>query len=139
MTKIFVSTSYIFYPKVGDIRDSLEGLGFSVLLPSGYGKSIPSYRLRELNEEEFVKVKQDLFREDDKKVKESDLLLVLNFDKTNQANCIGGAVFLEMFRAYQQQKPIYLYNPIPENNFRDEIRGLAPIVINQDLTKIKLI
>ena len=135
--KILIATSYSFYPRIEPIKKSLEELDFEVLLPSGYGEETPVYRTRELSEEEFVRVKQALFRRDDEHVKSSDALFVLNYDKPNAPNYIGGAVFLEMFRAYQQGKPIYLYNPIPKCNFSDEIRGLAPKVLNQDLAKIK--
>ena len=134
--KILISTSYSFYQKIRPIKKSLEELGFEVLTPSGYDEKPPAYRTEELSEGEFVKVKQALFKKDDEHVKASDALLVLNYDKPNHPNYIGGAVFLEMFRTYQQRKKYYLYHPIPKNNFTDEIRGLAPIVINEDLTKI---
>ena len=137
MEKILISTSFSFYPKLEPVIKSLEKLGFEVLTPSGYGEEAPAYRIRKLSEEEFVKVKQELFKKDDKHVTATDVLLVMNYDKPDSPNYIGGAVFLEMFRAYQQGKPIYLYNSIPKNNFKDEIRGLAPAIINKDLTKIK--
>jgi len=136
--KILIATSYSFYSRIEPVKKSLEEIGFRVLLPSGYGEEAPVYRTRELSEEEFVRAKQALFRKDDEHVKISDALLVLNYDKPSSPNYIGGAVFLEMFRAYQQGKPIYLYRSIPKNNLTDEIRGLAPIIINEDLTKIPL-
>lgn len=33
-------------------------------------------------------------------------------------------------------KRLYLYNPIPDNIFRDELIGMNPQVINGDLTEI---
>ena len=64
------------------------------------------------------------------------LLQILNFDKNKQQNYIGGATFLEIYKAWEMNKEIFLYNPIPENIFRDELTGMNPKVLNGDLTKI---
>lgn len=70
------------------------------------------------------------------KVAANDAVLVLNMEKNGQPNYIGGATFLEIFKAFELGKKIYLFNPVPEGIFRDELLGMNPIVINGDLTSI---
>jgi len=67
----------------------------------------------------------------------NDAVLVLNFKKNGQPNYIGGATFIEIFRASDSDKKVFLYNPISESNFKDELIGMSVEVINGDLTKIK--
>jgi len=45
-------------------------------------------------------------------------------------------VLLEMFKAWELGKKIFLYNPIPNNMLKDEIQGINPIVINGNLEQI---
>ena len=58
---------------------------------------------------------------------------MLNFEKNGQVNYIGGATFLEIFRAFDIGNKIFLYNPIPQNIFEDELKAMDPTVINGDL------
>lgn len=72
------------------------------------------------------------------KVDKADCILVLNYDKNEIANYIGGNTLIEMGVACWLKKPIYLYNPIPDQiSYCEEIKGMQPIVINQDLKLIK--
>lgn len=71
------------------------------------------------------------------KVARNDAVLVLNFEKAGQPNYIGGATFLEIFKAWELGKKIFLYNQIPEGMLRDELVGMGPTVINGDLSRIK--
>jgi hypothetical protein len=65
-----------------------------------------------------------------------DALLILNYDKNDVANYLGGNSLVEMAVAYYLNKPIYLFNPVPEISYKEEILGMFPIIINGDLTKI---
>lgn len=69
-------------------------------------------------------------------IKESDGILVCNFEKNGIKNYIGGNTFLEMGLAYVLDKKIFLLNPIPEVNYKDEILAMEPIILNGDLEKI---
>ncbi len=77
-----------------------------------------------------------MLKKQDAKVLANDAILVLNFEKNGQPNYIGGATFLEIFRAFNADKKIFLFNSIPENIFKDELLGMNPVVINGDLSKI---
>lgn len=39
--------------------------------------------------------------------------------KNGQPNYIGGATFLEMYKAWEMDKKIYLFNPIPESLLKE--------------------
>ena len=80
--------------------------------------------------------KAKMIRLSEKKVKDIDAILVLNFEKNGQSNYIGGATFLEMYEAFKLERKIYLYHPVPEGILKDEILGFSPLVINEDLSLI---
>jgi len=77
-----------------------------------------------------------MFKKQSDKVKANDAILVLNFEKEEKSNYIGGATFLEIFKAWELGKKIFLYNPIPDCIFTDELRGMSPVVIDGDLSKV---
>ena len=71
-------------------------------------------------------------------IKKSDAILVLNHDKKGIKNYIGGNTLMEMGFAHVNDKKIFLLNPIPKDvSYVDEIKAMADIILNGDLTKIK--
>jgi hypothetical protein len=44
---------------------------------------------------------------------------------------------MEIVKAWELDKYIFLLNPIPDNIFEDELKGINPMIINRDLNKIK--
>jgi len=85
----------------------------------------------------FRKIQDDVIRLYYDKIKDSDAILILNIDKNNIKNYIGGNTFLEMGFAHVLNKKIYLYNEIPDIHYSDEIKAMQPVVLNGDLSKIK--
>lgn len=69
-------------------------------------------------------------------IKKGDAILVCNFDKNGIKNYIGGNTLMEMGFAHVNDKKIFLLNPIPEISYSDEIKAMADVVINGDLSKI---
>lgn len=134
--KIYLCASKSFYDKVADVKVALEKLGHVVTPPNGYDEPQAEAKYQSMSTQEYADWKSELIRHDGEVVKANDAVLVLNFEKNGQANYIGGAAFLEMFKAFDLHKKIYLYNPIPNNMLQDEIIGLQPIIIAHDLTKI---
>lgn len=65
-----------------------------------------------------------LFREYYKIIKKSDAILVINFDKNDIKNYIGGAVLSEMGFAYILNKKIFLFNQITQMSYTDEIKAM---------------
>jgi diphthamide synthase subunit DPH2 len=142
--KITICASIQFTPKIKEIADSLKKYGHEVTIPDGAERIING----EISLEEFlnnvengenskVKIKHDLIRRYFQKIKDTDAILVLNFTKKGIDNYIGGNTFLEMGFAYVLNKKIFLYNPIPEMHYKDELVTMQPIVLHQDLEKIK--
>lgn len=70
-------------------------------------------------------------------IKESEAILVTNYDKKGVTGYIGGNVFLEMGFAHVLDKKIFLLNEVPDVSYVDEIRAMQPMVINNDLSLIK--
>ena len=119
------------------MQQALEALGHTVTPPNGFETSATEKTAQEpLSADAYAAHKAALIRNDGVIVAANDAVFVLNFEKHGQPNYIGGAVFLEMFKAFDLRKKIFLYNPIPENILSDEIIGLQPVIINHDLTAI---
>lgn len=134
--KIFIVSSKHLYHKVEEIKTELERRGHKITLPNSYDDPLMEEKVRAKGKEHHEQFKADMFRLQNKKIEDNDAILVLNFKKSEQDNYIGGSVFLEMFKAWELNKKIYLYNPIPTNMLKDEIEGFSPIIINGDLSKI---
>lgn len=81
-------------------------------------------------------IKHDLFKYYYEQIKKSDAVLVTNFDKKGIEGYIGGAVLLEMGFAHLLDKKIYFLKEVPKMGYTDEIKGMQPIVINDDLSQI---
>jgi hypothetical protein len=134
--KIFVCTSRHLYKKAQSVVESLEKAGHVITLPNNYDNPGRENKIKKEKASEFPKWKSKMFELQAEKVSKNDAILVLNFEKNGQKNYIGGATFLEMFKAWELGKKIFLYNPIPDNILKDEIVGLNPTVLNEDLNKI---
>ena len=72
-----------------------------------------------------------------KKIQESDYVLIINVDKDDKKNYIGGNTFLEMGFAHVLGKPMYVFNDLPDVPYKDELEAMNLVVINGDLSLIK--
>lgn len=135
--KIFIVCSKSFYPQVEQIKQDLEKMGHQITPPNGYSDPETEEHTKTLTQDEYRSWKGDMIKKDGKIIAENDAILVINLNKNGQDNYIGRAAFLEMFKAFDLDKKIFLWNPIPESSLKDEIEGFSPIVINQDLALIK--
>ena len=142
--KITICSSLAFVKEIKETSDNLIKLNHEVLLP----KTAELIIKGELTQEQIDKekgteafsnriIKNDAIKVHCSKIKSSDAILVLNYDKNNVKNYIGGAVFLELGFAYIFDKKIFLLNDIPGISYKDEITAMSPIVLNGDLSKIK--
>jgi hypothetical protein len=143
--KIVICGSIAFSPQMGEIAKELESKGHEVHLPFYAMKILRG----DVSHEEFMNEKEksgdakfresadvDLIKRYFKLIGESDAVLVLNYDKNGVANYIGGNTLIEMGFAYVLNKQIFLYNPIPEIGYTDEIKAMKPIIISGDLSKL---
>ncbi|MDE1970605.1 MAG: hypothetical protein KGI50_03445 [Patescibacteria group bacterium] len=134
--KIFIVCSKYCYDRIPPIKAALEAQGHVVTLPNSYDEPFWEERMRERGEEAHRTWKAKMLMLQEEKVRGNDALLVLNFDKGDQKNYIGGATFLEIFQAWRIGRDIFLWNEIPNNLFTDELLGMNPVVIEGDLAQI---
>ena len=134
--KVFICSSKHFYGKIPPIKDFLEKRGHEVTLPNSYDEPFAEELIKQTGSVKHALWKAQMINLQNEKIEKNDAILVLNFEKNGQFNYVGGATFLEMFKAWERGKKIFLYNEIPEGMLKDEICAFNPIVISGDLTKI---
>ena len=151
MSTITICGSIAFLPEMKNIQSQLEKLNHTVYIPeiklkdeSGSPVTLEEfYVLRNLDENKndsnswIWDRKNDAILEHFNKIKNSDSILVLNYKKNKIENYIGANTFLEMGIALHLNKQIYLLNNIPNQSNKEELLGLKPILINNNLKLIK--
>jgi hypothetical protein len=135
--KIMICSSRHLYDQVNEIKNKLQEIGHDITLPNCFEEPLKEERMKETSEEDHIKFKQEMMKLHEPKIKEVDAILVMNHEKNGQPNYIGGATFMEIIKAWELEKKVFLLNPIPDNLLRDEIHGINPIILNGDLSLIK--
>jgi len=135
--KIFIACSKYFYEKIKEIAKILENFGHEVSYPNSYDDPFAEERLKKMDAKEHIRWKSRMMAKDKENIEPQDSILVLNFEKKAIPNYIGGATFLEIYKAWELGKKIFFYNPLPNCCFTDELKGMSPVIINRDLTRIK--
>lgn len=141
MKKIFIACSKHFYNRIPKIKQQLEFMGYEVILPNFYETPMIEEEIKQnLTKEEHIEFCKKSFLESQNKAKDSDAILVLNFEREKfnpifncnlkNPNYIGGATFLEMYDAYLNGNEIFVYNEIPKDDtlsgiLHDEIEGIG--------------
>ena len=134
--KIFICCSKHVYDKIPPIKKALENAGHIITLPNSFDNPGKEMEMKNAGPESHRAWKADMIRLQKAKVAQNDAILVLNLEKNGQKNYIGGTTFLEIYMAFELGKKIFLYNPIPDGSFKDELLGMNPIIINRDLSRI---
>ncbi|PIU42962.1 MAG: hypothetical protein CO034_02580 [Parcubacteria group bacterium CG_4_9_14_0_2_um_filter_35_11] len=139
--KITICGSVMFRKEMVKVRDKLnemghEGIICSVMEDLALGKNP---ELMKKIEENHAQVKKDggFIKWYYNSIVNSDAILVLNYDKDDIKNYIGGNTLMEMGFAHVHNKKIFLLNPVPEISYKDEILAMEPVILNGDLSKIK--
>lgn len=128
-----------FTEKLLEVRDQLNNMSHDAFV-TGFA---PAFIGKSDEEKEKIKIEQktndDPLREYWDLMQGADAILVLNYDKHGIKNYIGGNTLMEMGFAHILTQKIFLFNPIPEiPYYKTEIESVKPIIINGDLSKIKL-
>ncbi len=116
-----------------ETQKKLETLGHEVTIPKGMERFLNTSLEIETAD---IKIENDYIRHYHGKIVEADAILVLNLTKNGVENYIGGNTLMELGFAHVMNKKIFLFNPIPEMSYSDEIIAVQPIIINGDLEKI---
>ena len=143
--KITICNSVRFFREAVEVKAKLEEMGHQATTHPmsvyfrGQNVHVMDYYTARKNEwnEEIEELKGQLMRDHFEKIRDSDAVLVINLDKDGKKNYIGGNTFLEMGVAFALGKKIFVLNAIPEDSpYREELKGLRPIVLNGDLKGI---
>ena len=136
--KIVICGSMIFSKKMIEIGNELTDAGHEIVLPRRSEKYAKlGISDNEIGESAKNKIESNLIQDYFEKIKNSDAILAVNYDKNGIKNYIGGNTFLEMGFAHVLNKKIYLLNSIPEMGYKDEIVAMQPIILSGDLNEIK--
>jgi len=135
--KIFIACSKYFYNRVMPIKLALEIMGHEVTLPNCFDNPFEEEQVKEMGLVEHASWKCEMMKRHEFSLRCVDAILVLNFRKKGIPNYIGGATFMEVIKAWELEKKIYFWNPLPNCSFTDELRGMCPIVINKDLRVVE--
>jgi predicted RNA-binding protein with PUA domain len=132
--KITICGSMTFAKDMLEIKQKLEEQGHIVIIPANTHKYADgAFDV----ESKWEKIEFDVIRAYFEEIKKTDAILVINKDKNNIKNYVGGNSLIEMAFAHILNKKIFLLNSIPKMNYSDEIEAMKPIVLNGDLSKIK--
>ena len=137
---ITICCSASFYSQALEVEKELKKLGFKVKIPSTAYKmkknnnfDVSFYKTWYSNKSDY-KRKTKLMKAHFLKVLAADVILVLNYEKNGVPGYIGGNGLMEMMLAFLHKKPIFIYNKISDElNIAEEVYGLNPIFIDQDL------
>lgn len=139
---IMLIASVSFYHHLLEVEKQLKKLGFRVKIPVGAvwmkrGYDTLAHKNR-IGPEQNWKEKRRLIEKNFVKIISSDMILVINDDKNGLKGYIGGNVLMEMTLAFHYKKPVYILNTIDEKlPIREEILGIEPMFINNNLTQIQ--
>jgi len=135
--KIVICGSMIFSKEMIEVKSKLEALGHIVVLPRNAERYAKSQLSLETKAESVKnKIKYDLIRSYYQEIKNSDGVLVLNYDKSGIDNYVGGNSFLEAGFAHILNKKVYFLNDVPKMLYSDELKAIQPIILDGDLSKI---
>ncbi|MFH2105082.1 MAG: hypothetical protein ABII72_02495 [Parcubacteria group bacterium] len=141
--KIVICASLDLTPAIKEVAEDLIKQDHEVVIPRTSQMIIAGEVSLEqiMQEKESGQIHERAIRQDAimsyfKEIEQAEAILVLNLDKKGVQNYIGGNTFLEIGLAYYLGKPIFLYNPIPEMSYTDELKAIQPTVIDGDLSRI---
>jgi len=120
------------------IQSELQTMGFEVEIPHGV-KKFQANNFIHVTETERASDKKDLdlIKSYYEKIKDYDIVLVVNTEKKGIQNYIGANTFLEMGFAHVLGKHLAVLNPVPKSGYTDEIDAMDPVVLNSDLELLK--
>ncbi len=135
--KIAICASMVFAEKMVQVKRQLEEIGHTVYISQfaeGYlgkaEKEKEKLAVQDKNEHDAIRKFWEI-------IKQSDAILVLNYDRRGIKNYIGGNTLMEIGFAHVLNKQIFLMNPIPDiEYYRSEIEAVNPVFLQQDLNKI---
>jgi len=119
------------------IKNFLEEAGHEAMVPYNAEKyASGEYSAETSHESTRNKIEGNLIRGYFSEIKNSDAVIVANYEKKGIENYVGGNSFLEAGFAHVLDKKLYFVNDFPEMIYSDELKALRPVILNGDLSKI---
>ena len=127
-----IAASTAFYNKIEKISNYLKEKNYEIIYPNGYNEEYEEL-------DDMTKQYKLFYTMSQEKISSTDELLILNFSKIKNNktlnNYIGPSTFLEMYEAFMQNKKIYLYTNLPDEDFilYDDIKAMNPTCLNNKI------
>ena len=134
--RIFIAASKHCYHRIPPIAETLAARGHDIVFPNAYDDPFGETTLATEDPERYLAWKHELLRKTEQDMASVDAVLVVNTEKHGIPNYIGGATFIEVYEAFRQGKRIFFWNPLPEGMLHDELHGMAPVILHQDLSRL---
>lgn len=132
-TDIAVCGSMAHAAEMEKVIAELRQMGLSVSTPE---MSEKKFDWQQASDAEIAVHKGRLVRRHFANIARAKAVLVCNYDKNDTANYIGTNTLMEITAAFAYEKPIFLLNPVPHQNGREEMLAMEPVVIKGDLAKL---
>ena len=135
--RIGVIGSMHFTERMLEAKKALDAMGHKAFVTSLAAPFIG----KSDKEKEEIKLRQknkmDAIREFWRLMQGADAVLVINIDRNNIKNYVGGNTLMEMGFAHVLNQKIFMLNPVPNMMYRSEIEAMKPVVIGGDFSKIQ--
>ncbi len=131
--KIKIAGSMTFAKDMLTVRDELKKLGHEPIVPSD-AEEYANPNVQSTGPDQGIEM--DIIHEYYDQIKSADAVLVLNKDKYDIPNYIGGNSLIEMAFAHIMEKRIFILNSIPQMSYTHEIRSMQPVILNGDYSLI---
>jgi len=138
--KITICGSVKFIKQMDSAKSFLESRGHAVLLPISAEQDQDTAWWNKLKLEDmrkFISLKSERIKAHFPKIKSSDAILVLNYDKDGKQGYIGPNTLMEIAIAFEHGKRIYILNDLPDDSLYEEVISMLPVCLNGDLEKLQ--
>lgn len=136
MKKVIICGSMSTAEEILRVQTALLEKGYSVEILVGV-KHVQEWEGESTGTEKAErKIKHDLIRGYYEKMKDYDIVLVVNPEKKGIKGYIGGNALIEMAFAHILNKSLYVLYKLPELSYSSELLAMQPIVLNGNLSKI---
>ena len=126
-----------FHREMKQAKEKLERAGHKVLTPHlEFGDF---HEIKNKDREFWRKKKAEFMRDHFRKIRKSDAVFVLNYEKEGVKGYVGSNTLLDIAVAYEHDKKIFLLNhPASNQPCSDEIEVINPVILggNFDLERM---
>lgn len=135
--KIIICGSISAADEILRIQKELLAKNHVVEIPEGVKKQELRKRISVSQTEKAEdKIKYDLIRGYFEKIKNHDVVLIINPLKKGIEGYIGGNTLIEMAFAHVLNKKLYCLYPLPDMPYISELLAIQPIILNGNLEKL---